>query len=123
MHHLGLYREVSTLDSIEYYNSLLLDYRADGSHKIPDLAIVCDPLIATGATSAAALQILKNCGVKKAIVISVLGASEGLDLATKEWPEGCELWIAGLDNYVDDDGDVVPGIGDIGKRLYGTIGR
>lgn len=87
------------------------------------LAFILDPVIATGGTCAAAIQILKDWGVEKIIVLAVLGAKEGVLKAANEWPEGTEMWLAGLDESVDGKGMITPGLGDIGDRLFMTIGK
>jgi len=82
-----------------------------------------DPVIATGGTCAAAIQTLREWGVKRVIAISVLGALPGVLRAANEWPEGVEIWIAGLDEEVNDRGMIKPGLGDVGDRLFLTIGK
>ncbi|KAL7791839.1 PRTase-like protein [Trichoderma ceciliae] len=122
IHHLGMYREPSTLDPVEYYNNLPRDNSATG----PDMsrfAIIVDPVIATGGTCAAAIQTLREWGVKKVLVLSVLGAREGVQRAAAEWPEGTEIWIAGVDEELTDGGMLKPGLGDVGDRLFLTIGK
>ncbi|KAK2592703.1 hypothetical protein QQS21_009604 [Conoideocrella luteorostrata] len=125
VHHLGMYREPSTLDPVEYYNNL--------PHHIPEasttgtgassLAILVDPVIATGGTCAAGIQTLREWGAKKILVMSILGADEGVKRAAEEWPEGTELWIAGIDKQLTNEGMLQPGLGDIGDRLFLTIGK
>jgi uracil phosphoribosyltransferase len=129
IHHLGLFREATTLEPVEYYNNL--------PYHVPDpsipsqsinpsaseLAILLDPVIATGGTSAAAIQTLREWGVMRVIVIAVLGAFPGVIRAANEWPEGVEIWLAGLDDNVNDDGMIKPGLGDVGDRLFLTIGK
>lgn len=132
VHHLGLFREPTTLTPVEYYNNLPQHISSptlstDPNH--PDsaassLAIILDPVIATGGTCAAAIQTLKEWGVKKIIVISVVGAVSGIENAAREWPEGCELWLAGVDaEPLTDSGMLKPGLGDVGDRLFLTIGK
>lgn len=124
VHHLGMYREPSTLDPVEYYNNL--------PHHIPSssadspassLAILVDPIIATGGTCAAAVQTLREWGARRVLVLSVMGAAEGVRKAAGEWPEGSELWIAGVDEELTSEGMVKPGLGDVGDRLFLTIGK
>ena len=122
-----MYREPSTLDPVEYYNNL--------PHHIPDssrpsegdtassLAILVDPVIATGGTCAAAIQTLKEWGAKRVLVLAVIGAEEGVRKAADEWPEGTEVWIAGLDKELTQQGMLKPGLGDVGDRLFLTIGK
>lgn len=126
VHHLGLYREKSTLQPVEYYNNL--PYHAPTTSNPSaagpaELAIIVDPVIATGATACAAIDSLKDWGVKRIIVVAVLATKEGLVAACGEWPEGVEVWVGGCDPDVDEKGMIKPGLGDIGDRLYLTIGK
>jgi len=126
VHHLGLYRERTTLQPVEYYNNL--PYHApttsNPSASGPsDLAIIVDPIIATGATMCAAIETLRDWGVKRIIVLSVLASREGLEKACQEWEEGTEVWVGGCDDGVDEKGMIKPGLGDIGDRLFLTIGK
>lgn len=124
IHHLGLFREPSTLQPVEYYNNLPY-HSPDSSSSSPasSLAILLDPVIATGGTSAAAIQTLKEWGVQRILVIAVLGAEAGVLRAAREWGEGTEVWIAGIDDRVNEKGMIIPGLGDVGDRLFGTIGK
>jgi uracil phosphoribosyltransferase len=110
-----MYREKSTLQPVEYYNNLDRDAAR--------LAILVDPIIATGATCAAAIQTLKEWGVEKIILICVLGALPGVVKVAEEWPEGTEIFVGGLDHGVNDKGMIKPGLGDIGDRLFLTLGK
>lgn len=126
VHHLGLYREKSTLQPVEYYNNL--PYHAPTTSNPnasgpSELAIIVDPVIATGATASAAIDSLKDWGVKRIIVVSVLATEEGLRQACGEWEEGVEVWVGGCDGEVDEKGMIKPGLGDIGDRLFLTIGK
>ncbi|EOA87477.1 hypothetical protein ACJQWK_10130 [Exserohilum turcicum] len=125
IHHLGLYREKSTLQPVEYYNNLPYHTpHASGATKPqPELAIVVDPIIATGATACAAIDTLKDWGVKRIIVCSILATEEGLHKACSEWEAGVEVWVGGCDKAVDDKGMIKPGLGDIGDRLFLTLGK
>jgi uracil phosphoribosyltransferase len=80
-------------------------------------------VIATGGTCAAAIQTLREWGVKRVIVVAVLGALPGLLRAAGEWEDGVEIWVAGLDEEVNDRGMIKPGLGDVGDRLFLTIGK
>jgi uracil phosphoribosyltransferase len=118
VHHLGLYREKMTLQPVEYYNNL------QGSpDSVAKLAIIVDPVCATGATACAAIQSLRDWGVDKIIFMCVLGAVPGLTQAAEEWPEATELWVGGLDEDLTDKGMIKPGLGDIGDRLFLTLGK
>ncbi|KAK0674307.1 uracil phosphoribosyltransferase-domain-containing protein [Cercophora samala] len=125
IHHLGLFREPSTLLPVEYYNNLPnhLTSPSSSTEKTPDLTIVLDPVIATGGTCAAAIQTLKEWGTKRILVLSILGAKPGVELAANEWPEGTEIWLAGLDTELTERGMLKPGMGDVGDRLFLTIGK
>ncbi|KAI5860614.1 uracil phosphoribosyltransferase [Durotheca rogersii] len=130
VHHLGLYREPSTLEPVEYYNNLphhvssSSNSEADeaGSHA-SSLAIIVDPVIATGGTCAAAIQTLKEWGVRRILVLSVAAAVDGVRRAAAEWPEAVDIWVAGVDAELTPTGMVKPGVGDIGDRLFLTIGK
>lgn len=125
VHHLGMYREPSTLDPVEYYNNLPNHVPAPGagSGASSRLAILVDPVIATGGTCAAAIQTLRDWGAQKILVLSIIGAQQGVERAAEEWPEGTELWIAGVDKQLTSEGMLQPGLGDIGDRLFLTIGK
>ncbi|KAM3500786.1 hypothetical protein MY10362_006103 [Beauveria mimosiformis] len=118
VHHLGMYREPSTLDPVEYYNNL-----SSGGSGAASLAILVDPIIATGGTCAAAIQTLREWGAKRVLVLSVLGAAPGVAQVAREWPEGTELWMAAVDEGLTPEGMVKPGLGDVGDRLFLTLGK
>ncbi|KAM3456167.1 hypothetical protein NHJ6243_008252 [Beauveria neobassiana] len=118
VHHLGMYREPSTLDPVEYYNNL-----SSAGSGAASLAILVDPIIATGGTCAAAIQTLREWGAKRVLVLSVLGAAAGVAQVAREWPEGTELWMAAVDEGLTPEGMVKPGLGDVGDRLFLTLGK
>lgn len=122
VHHLGMYREKSTLQPVEYYNNLPY-HKAGDQVNTPELAIIVDPIIATGSTVCAAIDTLRDWGVPRIISVSVLGTEGGLRRAAETWPEGVELWVGGVDAETDAKGMIKPGLGDIGDRLYLTIGK
>ncbi|GAB1320346.1 hypothetical protein MFIFM68171_10556 [Madurella fahalii] len=125
VHHLGLFREPTTLSPVEYYNNLPNHVAGSGSggSNASSLAIVLDPVIATGGTCAAAIQTLREWGAERIVVLAVLGALPGVKAAAAEWPEGVEIWLAGLDDELTDRGMLKPGLGDVGDRLFLTIGK
>lgn len=130
VHHLGLFRDPLSLQPVEYYNNLPFARPASSSaadRKIntaaASLAILLDPVIATGGTSAAAIQTLKEWGVERVILISILAARVGVTKAAEEWPEGTEVWVGAVDDELNDRGMITPGLGDIGDRLFLTLGR
>jgi uracil phosphoribosyltransferase len=122
IHHLGMYREKTTLDPVEYYNNLPY-HKVGGESKVPDLAIVIDPIIATGSTVCAAIDTLRDWGVPRIIAISVLSSQAGLQKASEIWPQGVELFVGGVDAETDDKGMIKPGLGDVGDRLFLTVGK
>ncbi|KAI5919281.1 uracil phosphoribosyltransferase [Camillea tinctor] len=125
VHHLGLYREPTTLEPVEYYNNLPhhISSTSEAGSTASSLAIIVDPVIATGGTCAAAIQTLKEWGAKKILVLSVIAAAEGVKRAAAEWPEAVDIWVAGVDAELTPNGMLKPGVGDVGDRLFLTIGK
>ncbi|KAK3691577.1 hypothetical protein LTR37_018586 [Vermiconidia calcicola] len=122
VHHLGMYREKSTLQPVEYYNNL--PYHSQGDETgASELAIIVDPIIATGSTVCAAIDTLRDWGVSRILSISILASEGGLRRAAEAWPEGVELWVGGVDVGTDERGMIRPGLGDIGDRLFLTLGK
>ena len=133
VHHLGLYRENSGLGVVEYYNKLP-DHKPNPS-TLPSpndpptapgpahLAIVVDPVIATGATACAAIDTLRDWGVQRIVMISVLGSAGGLRKAATQWGENVEVWVGGIDRELDAKAMIMPGLGDVGDRLFLTGGK
>lgn len=117
VHHLGLFREENTLNAVEYYNKLPQPSK-DKQHV--HTAFIVDPIIATGNTACAAIQILKEWGVKKIIFSCVLASKSGLERVSREWPAGVEIFVGCVDEKLNDHGYIVPGLGDIGDRLFQT---
>jgi uracil phosphoribosyltransferase len=110
--HVGLYRDPETLRPVEYY------------FKVPDLledrlTIVCDPMLATGHTAAAAVTKLKERGATNIKFLCLLAAPEGVAVL-KEAHDDVPIYAAALDERLNDDGFIVPGLGDAGDRIYGT---
>ncbi|PSR83315.1 uracil phosphoribosyltransferase-domain-containing protein [Coniella lustricola] len=128
VHHLGLFREPTTLEPVEYYNNLPEHvHSGSDSHNAPrptsSLAIILDPVIATGGTCAAAIQTLREWGAQRVLVLSLLGAEPGVLRAAAEWPEGVDIWLAAVDGELTSHGMLKPGLGDVGDRLFLTIGK
>ncbi|KAK4225570.1 uracil phosphoribosyltransferase [Podospora fimiseda] len=122
VHHLGLFREPTTLAPVEYYNNLPTHHE-EGKKPSAGLTIILDPVIATGGTAAAAIATLKEWGTERIVMLSVLGAVSGVKAAAGEWPEGTEIWLAGVDEELTERGMLKPGLGDVGDRLFLTIGK
>ncbi|OBW68722.1 MAG: Uncharacterized protein AUREO_012090 [Aureobasidium pullulans] len=123
--HLGMYREKTTLQPVEYYNNLPYHSATTTSQQTTpsDIAILLDPIIATGATASAAIDTLKDWGVKRIVVCSVLASHEGLKKVSRVWSEGVQIWVGAVDPGTDAKGMIKPGLGDVGDRLFLTIGK
>lgn len=133
IYHLGLFRERTTLQPVEYYNNLPYHRPAPSSASptlteppntaAAKLAILVDPIIATGATAEAAIQLLREWGVERVVMLSVLGSEPGVRRAAGCWTEGVEVWMGGVDWECNEKGMIVPGVGDIGDRLFVAMGK
>jgi uracil phosphoribosyltransferase len=110
--HVGLYRDPQTLEPVEYYLKLPQDVGAR-------LAIVIDPMLATGNSVAAAVRRLKEVGATNIKVVCLLGAPEGFARFHGEHPD-VDVYTAAVDSHLDSHGYIVPGLGDAGDRLFGT---
>ncbi|MDY3249450.1 MAG: uracil phosphoribosyltransferase [Candidatus Choladocola sp.] len=110
--HIGLYRDPETLKPVEYYCKL----PADSSER--DVFVV-DPMLATGGSSVAAVQMLKDKGVKNIRFMCIIAAPEGVEAMKKAHPD-VDLYIGALDDHLNDHGYIVPGLGDAGDRIFGT---
>lgn len=110
--HIGMYRDHVTLQPISYYS------------KFPDnlpeaVVMVLDPMLATGGSSSDAISILKKHGAKMIKLVCVVGAPEGIERIRKDHPD-VRIYLAGVDEKLDERGYIVPGLGDAGDRLFGT---
>lgn len=126
IHHLGLFRDKTTLSAVEYYNNLPYHKYSAGESADAgpsELVVLVDPVIATGATACAAIETLREWGAKRVIMVSIMASRDGLARAAGQWPEGLEIWTAGMDEECDAKGMIKPGLGDIGDRLFLTIGK
>ncbi len=110
--HIGIYRDHETLEPNIYY-SKLPDNLADA------VVMVLDPMLATGGSATAAIKFLKDQGAKTIKLVCVIGAPEGVRRIEKDHPD-VQIYLAGLDEKLNDIGYIVPGLGDAGDRLFGT---
>ncbi|MCX6301177.1 MAG: uracil phosphoribosyltransferase [Bacteroidia bacterium] len=110
--HIGMYRDHETLKPITYY-SKLPDNLADS------VVMVLDPMLATGGSATAAIQALKDSGAKKIKLVCIIGAPEGVRRIEEDHPD-VQIYLAGLDERLNEIGYIVPGLGDAGDRLFGT---
>lgn len=110
--HIGLYRDPNTLEPVKYYFKMPPDIQERD-------AIIVDPMLATGGSAAAAAMFLKEVGVKHIKLMSIIGAPEGVERMQAEHPD-VDIYVAGMDEKLNDHGYIVPGLGDAGDRLFGT---
>lgn len=110
--HIGLYRDPDTLEPVEYYCKL----PADSAERE---VFVVDPMLATGGSSVAAIQMLKDKGVQHIRFMCIIAAPEGVKRMQKEHPD-VDMYIGSLDEHLNDHGYIVPGLGDAGDRIFGT---
>lgn len=110
--HIGLYRDPVTLNPVEYYCKLPYD-SADRE------LFVLDPMLATGGSAAAAIQFIKEKGAKKIHFMCLIAAPEGVKKLQTAHPD-VDIYVASLDERLNDHGYIVPGLGDAGDRLFGT---
>ena len=110
--HVGLYRDPETLEPVEYYCKL----PEDAEHRE---LFVLDPMLATGGSAAAAIGFLKKRGCNNIRLINLIAAPEGIARVQKEHPD-VDIYVAALDEKLNDHGYIIPGLGDAGDRLFGT---
>ena len=110
--HLGLYRDHATLKPVTYYNKL-------PAKPDMDVGLVLDPMLATGGSAIAAIDILKKHGTPKVKFVGIIGAPEGLAALQAAHPD-VPVFLAALDTHLNEVGYIVPGLGDAGDRQFGT---
>lgn len=110
--HIGVYRDPETLRPVEYYCKLPVDVE---ERQI----ILLDPMLATGGSAAAAITFLKEKGVSAIKLMCMVAAPEGIELVQREHPD-VDIFIAAIDERLDENGYIIPGLGDAGDRLFGT---
>ncbi len=110
--HIGLYRDPETLKPVEYYCKL----PEDSSERE---VFVVDPMLATGGSSVAAIQMLKEKGVKRIRFMCIIAAPEGIALMKQSHPD-VDIYVGALDERLNEHGYIVPGLGDAGDRIFGT---
>ena len=110
--HIGLYRDPATLRPVDYYCKL----PSDISER--DIIIV-DPMLATGGSAVAAINVIKRHGCRNIKLVCLIAAPEGIEAVRKEHDD-VDIYLACVDEYLNDHGYIVPGLGDAGDRLFGT---
>ncbi len=110
--HIGLYRDEKTLKPVEYYNKLPISPTVD-------LCLVLDPMLATGGSAVATIDILKRWGANKVKYIGILAAPEGIQAMQQAHPD-VPIHVGVVDSHLNEIGFIVPGLGDAGDRQFGT---
>jgi uracil phosphoribosyltransferase len=110
--HIGVYRDEKTLRPVEYYNKLPVEPRVQ-------VCLVLDPMLATGGSAIATVDILKRWGVKRIKFMGLIAAPEGLQAFATAHPD-VDVYLAAVDERLNEIGYIVPGLGDAGDRQFGT---
>src|SRR5262249_7801184 len=111
--HLGLYRDHDTLQPVRYYDKM--------PTQLPiDLAIILDPMLATGGSAIVAVASLKRCGVKRLKFLGLIAAPEGVEALSKEHPD-VGIHVGVIDSHLNAKAYIAPGLGDAGDRQFGTL--
>ena len=111
--HIGLYRDPETLKPVEYYSKMPSDIDKR-------TLIVVDPMLATGGSSSAALTLLKNKGAKNIILMCLVAAPKGIEVVTQDHAD-IPVYVAAIDERLNEHAYIVPGLGDAGDRIFGTF--
>ncbi|HVO69733.1 MAG TPA: uracil phosphoribosyltransferase [Aggregatilineaceae bacterium] len=110
--HLGIYRDEKTLRPVSYYNKLPVEPTVQ-------VCLILDPMLATGGSAFAAVEVLKQWGVKRIKFVGLIAAPEGIEVVTKAHPD-VPIYLAAIDDHLNEHGFIVPGLGDAGDRQFGT---
>lgn len=110
--HVGLYRDEHTLKPVEYYKKLPVEPTVS-------VSLILDPMLATGGSAVATVDILKRWGVRKIKFVGILAAPQGIENLQKHHPD-VKIYVAGIDETLNQRGYILPGLGDAGDRQFGT---
>jgi uracil phosphoribosyltransferase len=110
--HIGLYRDERTLKPVEYYNKL-------PTEPTVSVCLILDPMLATGGSATATVSVLKRWGAKKIKFVGLIGAPEGISRLQGDHPD-VDIFLAAIDDHLNEKGYIVPGLGDAGDRQFGT---
>jgi uracil phosphoribosyltransferase len=110
--HIGLYRDERTLKPVQYYNKLPVEPTVS-------VCLILDPMLATGGSAVATVDILKQWGVRKIKFVCIIAAPEGIHLLQENHPD-VPIHLAAADERLNEHGYIVPGLGDAGDRQFGT---
>jgi uracil phosphoribosyltransferase len=113
--HLGLFRDERTLQPVEYYNKL-------PDTATVDLCLILDPMLATGGSATAAIEVLKAWGARRIKLLNLIAAPEGVRAVAQAHPD-VQIYGAALDRQLNEKGYILPGLGDAGDRQFGTSHR
>ena len=110
--HIGLYRDEKTLQPVQYYNKLPIEPTVS-------VCLILDPMLATGGSAVATTDIVKRWGVRKIKFVGLIGSPEGIALMQKAHPD-VPIYLAAVDDHLNERGYIIPGLGDAGDRQFGT---
>ncbi len=110
--HIGIYRDEKTLKPVQYYNKLPIEPRVS-------VCLILDPMLATGGSATATIDVLKQWGVKRIKFVGVIGAPEGIKVVHDNHPD-VPIYLAAIDRQLNEHGYILPGLGDAGDRQFGT---
>jgi len=110
--HIGLYRDPDTHEPVKYYCKMPNDIAER-------TVIVVDPMLATGGSASAAITFIKEYGCKNIILMNIIAAPEGVEVIQKDHPD-VDIFVAALDEKLNEHAYIVPGLGDAGDRIFGT---
>ena len=110
--HIGLYRNEETLEPVQYYAKF-------PKHMDESIVLLLDPMLATGGSAKAAIDIIKKTGAKQIKLVNLVGVQEGIDVVQKAHPD-VDIYLAAKDECLNEIGYIVPGLGDAGDRIFGT---
>lgn len=110
--HIGLFRDEETLQPVEYYNKLPIQPRME-------VCLILDPMLATGGSAVATVDILKQSNVRQICFVGIIAAPEGIERLAGSHPD-VPIYLAAVDEHLNDIGFIVPGLGDAGDRQFGT---
>ncbi len=110
--HIGLYRDERTLQPVEYYNKLPVEPTVS-------VCLILDPMLATGGSAVATVDVLKRWGVRRIKFVGLIAAPEGIENLNRHHPD-VPIYIAAVDDHLNEKGYIIPGLGDAGDRQFGT---
>ncbi len=110
--HIGLFRDEQTLRPVAYYNRLPV-------HPTVSVCLILDPMLATGGSAVKTVEILKAWGARRIKFMGLIAAPEGIEALTTQHPD-VDIYVAAVDDHLNEHGYIVPGLGDAGDRQFGT---